>query len=290
MWHAITMPAVVPPVEPLRNISFPGLYSVRQFTDEAEARKTLATGYSVDKSWASLRQSDWEVAGLSTGKNIVTVYRKTFTVTPEWLKGLRGVQLMTNGAPSGPMEMAINGTVISGDRGPGEEPEKILATLKPGTNLLTVLAKAGGGGNGGFDNIYSLRRLPAGTFVDISGDWTGYTSDTDSAKVDFPAKGQWTMVRKMVTLTDEERAAGSIWIEIEGNLAAMSVNGHVLYNSSHYGAMYPPGHLYRVNITADLKKDGPNEIGMGPGSWISERFEPGPLEIGSVKLLLVPKK
>jgi hypothetical protein len=290
LWHAITMPAATPPVQPLHDIGFPGAFSVRQFTDEAEARKALAPDVTVDQNWRSMRASDWQVAGLSTGPKIVAVYRKNFTVTPQWLKGQRGVEVMTNGGANGPTEMAINGTRISGGDQPAATPEQVYTALKPGTNLLTILAKAGGNGNGGFDNIFSFRRLPKGQFVDISGDWIGFTSDSDSAKVDFPAKGDWTIVRKMVTLTDAEKAAGSIWAEVDGNPAAVSVNGHVLYFSSHYGAMFQPGQIYRVNITAALKKDGTNEIAVGPGSWINGQFVPGTLDIKSVKLLLVPKE
>jgi hypothetical protein len=290
MWHAITIPAVAPPEEPLHNISFPGLFAVRQFTDETEARKALAPDTAIDKSWRQMRQSDWEVAGLSMGTNIVTVYRKEFTATPEWLKGQRGVEIMTNGGPMGPIEMAINGTRILGGGSPDVTPEQVYAALKPGANLLTVFAKAQGNGNGGFNNIYSLRRLPAGEFVDFSTDWVGYTSDTDSAKVDFPAKGSWTIIRKTLTLTDAEKAAGSLWVEVDGNTAAVSVNGHVLYYSSHYGSMYPPGRMYRVNVTSDLKKDGPNEIAIGSGNWLNARFLPGDMDITSVKLLLVPKQ
>jgi hypothetical protein len=290
LWHAITIPAATPPVEPLHAIGFTGPFSVKQFTDEAEARKALAPGGDLDKSWRSMRQSDWEVAGLSMGPTVVTVYRKTFPVTAEWLKGLRGVQLMSNSdGPGNPIEMAINGTRLFGGGAPAATPEQILAALKPGSNLLTILAKAGGGGNGGFGTIFALRRLPAGEFVNISGDWIGWSGDTESAKVDFPAKGEWTMVRKTLTLTDAEKAAGSIWVEVEGGVAAVAVNGHVLYNSSGYGALYPPGNPYRVNVTSVIKRDGPNEIGIGDGNWLNGQFLPGHMDVASVKLLLVPK-
>jgi hypothetical protein len=203
------------------------------------------------------------------------------------LQGLRGVEIMSTGGPSGPLEIAINGKVVLGQPD-ADKPENVLAALKPGTNLLTFYCKSGGE-SGGFNNLYALRRLPAGKMIDISGDWTGITSDTSSEPVSFPSKGTWTLVRKNLTLTDEMKAAGSIWCEVDGSTAAVSVNGHVLYFSSHYGALYQPAKIYRVNITAALKRDGPNEIAIGPGSWINARFEPGDLEVGSVKLVLVPK-
>ncbi len=290
LWHAITIPAATPPVEPLHAISFPGLFSVKQFTDEAEARKALAPGLEVDGSWRSMRWADWAVSGLSGGPNVVTVYRKNFTVTPEWLKGARGVQILANGGPFGPLEIAINGTRVSGDGSAEVTPEESLAALKPGANLITLLAKAGGTGNGGSSHIFALRRLPAGEFVDISNDWTGYLSDDDSAKVDFPAEGEWTMVRKTLTLTDAQRAATSLWIEVDGSVAAVSVNGHVLYNSAGYGALYPAGNRYRVNVSSVIKRDGPNEIGIGGGNWINGQFLPSHLHVNSVKLLLVPSE
>jgi hypothetical protein len=229
------------------------------------------------------------VAGLTTGPNIFTVYRKTLEVSPAWLKSLRGVEVLTNGGPAGPLEMAINGTTIPNGASSTASPEAMLAAFKPGANLITFLAKAGGGGNGGFDNIYAFRRLPGGKIVDISNDWTGWTSDTTSEAVNFPAKGKWTLVRKTITLSDEEKAAGSIWAEVEGGVAAVSVNGRVLYSANHYGAMYPSGATYRVNITAALKKDGPNEIAIGSSSWINGQFLPGDVNVGSVKLVVVPK-
>lgn len=289
LWHAITIPALTPPVEPMHAIGIDGLFAVKQFTDEAQARKALARGAAIDSSWRQMRQSDWEVAGLTTGPNIYTVYRKTFEVAPAWLKGLRGVEVQTNGTPSGPLEMAINGKTIPEGATTSAPPEQVLAALKPGENLLTFLAKPGGGGNGGFDNIYSFRRLPAGKIVDMSGGWTAYTGDTSTEQVNFPAKGKWTLVRKTLTLSDEEKAAGSIWAEVDGNIAAVSVNGRVLYFSSHYGAMFRPGEVYRVNLTAALKKDRPNEIAIGPGSWLNGQFVPGDLHVGSFKLVLVPK-
>jgi hypothetical protein len=146
LWHALTIPAATPPVEPLHAITFPGLFAVKQFTDESDARKALATDLAVDLNWRQMRQSDWAVAGLSTGPNIVAVYRKTFSVTTDWIKGLRGVQVMTDGSPIGSIEMAINGTRISGGGTPDATPEQILATLRPGINLLTVLAKPGADG------------------------------------------------------------------------------------------------------------------------------------------------
>jgi hypothetical protein len=288
LWHALTIPAATPPVMPFHAIGFPGLFAVKQFTDEAEARKALAPDVDMDTTWRQMRQSDWQVAGLSRGPKIVTVYRKTFTVTPEWLKGLRGVQVLSNGSSAGPMEMAINGTTLSGGSSTPATPEQVLTTLKPGTNLLTLLARAGGDGNGGFGNIFALRRLPAGQMVDISGDWTGYLSDTESAKIDFPAKGSWTMVRKWLTLTEAQRGAGAIWLETDGNIGAVSVNGRVLYNSNP--SLYQPGNPYRVNITAAIKRDGPNELGMGVGNWLNGQFLPGPIEIKSVKLVFVPKE
>jgi hypothetical protein len=97
------------------------------------------------------------------------------------------------------------------------------------------------------------------------------------------------MIRKDLTLTDEMKAAGSIWAEVDGNTSAVSVNGHVLYYSSHYGAIYGPGPIYRVNLSAALNHDGPNEIAVGSGNWINGQFAPGDVNINSVKLVLVPK-
>jgi hypothetical protein len=289
LWHALTIPAAEVPVMPLHAINLMGTYAVKQFTDEASARKALAPDANVDSSWRQMRFSDWEVAGLSTGPDVITVYRKTFQVTPAWLKDLRGVEIMptSGGGPVGPIEMAINGKVVFGTPG-AEKPENVLAALKSGMNLLTFYCKSGGG-NGGFDGLYALRRLPAGKFVDISSGWTGQTGDTTTEPVSFPAKGSWTLVRKDLTLTDEMKAAGSIWCEVDGPTAAVSVNGHVLYYSSHYGAIYPPGQIYRVNLSAALKHDGPNEIAIGGGNWINGQFTPSPLEVASVKLVLVPK-
>jgi hypothetical protein len=289
LWHATTIPAVAPPVEPLHSIPVEGPFAVKQFTSEAQARKALAPGAEIDSSWRQMRASDWEVAGLTTGPNIFTVYRKTFQVTPAWYKGLRGVEVLTNGGPAGPLEMAINGKTIPDGTSRTAPPDQVLAAFKPGANLLTFLAGPGGGGNGGFDNIYAFRRLPAGKIVDISDNWTGWTSDTTSEAVNFPAQGRWTLVRKTLTLSDEEKAAGSIWAEVEGGIAAVSVNGRVLYPSNHYGAMYPSGATYRVNITAALKRDGPNEIAIGSSSWINGQFMPDGMKVGSFKLVLVPK-
>ena len=286
LWHALTIPAATPPVIPLHAITFPGLFDVKQFTDESEARTAVAPDAVVDNTWSKMRESDWEVAGLSTGPNIITVYRKSFTVTPEWINGLRGVQLMAMGDARGPLEIAINSSIISGGPSPATT-EQILAALKPGANLLTFFAKAAGDGNGGTNAVYALRRLPAGDIVDISSDWTGWLSDTSTAKVDFPAKGNWTMVRKMITLTAAQQNCSSIWLEADGNTAAVSVNGRVLYNSNP--SLYPAGNPYRVNITADFKKDAPNEIGLGTGNWLNGQFLPAELQINSVKLILVPK-
>ncbi len=287
LWHGLTIPAAEVPVMPLHAINIMGDYEVKQFTDEATARKALAPGFDTDGSWRSMRSSDWEVAGLTTGPNICTVYRRTLQVSAAWLKDLRGVEIMSTGGPSGPLEMAINGKVVLGTPG-ADAPENVLSALKPGTNLLTFFAKSGGA-NGGFNNIYALRRLPAGKFVDISSGWTGITSDTTSENVNFPAKGQYTMIRKNLTLTDEMKAAGSIWAEVDGNTAAVSVNGHVVYFSSHYGAIYQPGQIYRVNLSGALNKDGANEIAVGSGNWINGQFLPADLNIASVRLVLVPK-
>jgi len=85
------------------------------------------------------------------------------------------------------------------------------------------------------------------------------------------------------------KAAGTIWAEVDGNTAAVSVNGHVVYYSSHYGSIYPPGQIYRVNLSGALNRDGTNEIAIGSGNWINGQFSPGDLNIASVKLVLVPK-
>ena len=286
LWHAITIPSAKPPVEPLYAITFPGGYEVKQFTDETEARKAVGPDVHIDNTWQLMNQSDWETAGLTIGRDILTVYRKTFTVTPQWIDSLRGVQFMAsvNTDAKGPLEIAINGKSISAPASTAN----ILGALKPGANLLTILARAGGNGNGGFSSIFALRRLTAGKTEDISGGWTGWLNETESAPVDFPAKGDWIMLRKTVTLDDAGRAARSIWIEVDGGIT-VSVNGRVLYSSSHYGAQYPPGNPYLVNVTADIKRDGPNEIGLGAGNWLNGQFRPAPTQVNSVKLILAPK-
>ena len=48
--------------------------------------------------------------------------------------------------------------------------------------------------------------------------------------------------------------------------------------------MFPAHEYLTVNITAALKKDGPNEIGIGPSSWLNGSFTPDRLNIASVKL------
>jgi hypothetical protein len=287
LWHPLTIPAAEVPIQPLHAINLMGNYDVKQFTDEATARKALAPDADMSSGWQSMRSSDWEVAGLTTGPNICTVYRKTIQISPDWLKDLRGVEIMSTGGPSGPLEMAINGKIVLGAPD-ADKIENVLSALKPGVNFITFFAKSGGA-TGGFNCLYALRRLPAGKFVDISTDWTGFTGDASSENVSFPAKGQWTLLRKSLTMTDEMKAAGSIWAEVDGNTMAVSVNGRVLYFSSHYGAQYPPGKMYRVNLTAVLKKEGSNEIAIGSGNWLNGQFAPGPMEIGSVKLLLIPK-
>jgi hypothetical protein len=292
LWHAITIPAAQPPIDLYWPISLYNEFLVKQFIDEATARQALAPDFSTDKTWLNQRQSDWAAAGLSTGTNIWGVYRKTFRVEPAWLKNLRGVELMKHEDHYvTPGEMAINGVVVARNENTVATPAQILAALKPGDNLLTVLSNGRkGDGNGGFTSIFALRRLPAGEEVDLSADWTGYTSEVDSTKVSFPAQGQWIMLRKQWTLPEASRNVGSVWAEVDGAVAAVSVNGRVLYNSNRYGSVFPSRGTLRVNITAALKREGQNEIGIGMGSWLNATFSAtDKLDVKSVKLYLVPK-
>lgn len=286
IWHAITIPAAKPPADPYWPIRFVGDYSVKQFTDEAVARKALAADFSTDKSWRPMLESDWASAGLSTGTNVWAVYRKNIKVDAAWLANLRGVELMRHeGRFAGTAEMAMNGTVIARNEMPVATPEQILAALKPGDNLLTILASGRrGDGDGGVTTYFALRRLPAGKEVDISSDWTGYATEVDPASVSFPARGEWIMLRKQVTLPE---GAHDVWIDVEGDAAAVSVNGRVLYNSNRYGSIFPSRGVLRVNISAALRKDGPNEIGIGTGNWLNGTFSPARMEVRSVKLYLV---
>ena len=286
LWHAITIPAAKPPVDPYWPIRCLGECSVKQFTDEAAARKALAMNIATDKTWQPMLQSDWASAGLSTGTNIWTVSRKTVKIDAAWLKNLRGVELLRNDARfDGPGEMAINETLIARDDVPVATPAQILAALKPGDNLLTYLCNGRkGDGNGGVTSDIELRRLPAGKEIDISSDWTGYATEVDSAKVSFPARGEWVMLRKPVTVPGSARA---VWIEVDGDAAAVSVNGRVLYNSNRYGSIFPSRDVLRVNITAALRKDGPNEIGIGTGNWLNGTFSAARMNVRSVKMYLV---
>jgi hypothetical protein len=289
LWHAITIPAAQPPVDPLRALRFPGDYAVKQFGDAATARKALAIDFSTDPTWQTLHQSDWIAAGLATGQNLWGVYRATLDIDPGWLKNLRGVELSyQQGRYISMGEMAINGTLIARNEADAATPAQILTALKPGRNLITFLIRNTPDGDGGFYSNFALRRLPAGQEIDLSSDWTGYDKEVASSKVNFPAQGEWIFLRKMWTLPEAARDH-SVWIEVEGSAGVVSVNGRVLNAGNRSGGNYSVRGGLRVNITAALHKSGPNEIALGTSSWPYGSFSAAKMDVHSVKLFFVPR-
>lgn len=291
LWRAV--PPGEPPSRP--DDSWPvfayGDFMVKQFPDEASARKAMAPDHIPDDTWRTLPASDWASANLPRGRNLWAVYRQDIVLTPAWLKDLRGADLIRSGARSwwnNVREAAINGrTVMIG--GQPAKSEAVLAALQPGLNRLALLSSAGGDGNGGFYGQLGLRRIPgaSGEIIDLSRGWTVYPTDVDPQAADFPGKGAWGLARKTVRLP-EAAANCTVWIEIDGSPSAVAVNGRLRYASNNYGARIQPRPLL-VNVTPDVRFGADNEIAFGPSDWF-DRFEPRDLSVAAVKLILVPKE
>jgi hypothetical protein len=278
-----------------QDVSWPvfvlGKFDVKQFENEADARAAMTVGFVPGKDWQSLLTSDWACAGMKRSPGLWAVYRKTIDIDPAWLQDLRGVEFMQTPVRSwwnNLRDVTVNGLTIL-EKGRPVNQDKILAALKPGKNQLSLLSASGADGNGGFYGEMGFRRIPgaSGETMDVSSGWTAYPAETDPKPVDFPAKGEWLMARKNVNVPAKFKGS-DVWIEIEGNASCVAVNGRLRYVSNNYGAKLSP-HPYLVNITPDIRFGVDNEIAFGSGNWMV-RVQKYPVDVRSVKLILVPKK
>jgi hypothetical protein len=290
LWHSL--PAGEKPVKP--DTSWPafalGNFDVKQFENEADARQAMAAGYGVGKDWQSMPASDWASAGLKRKPGLWAVYRKTIEIDPAWLKDLRGVEFVQTPVRSwwnNLKDITVNGLIIL-EKGKPVNRDKILSSLKPGKNQLTLLSSSGADGNGGFYGEMGFRRIPgaSGEIMDISSGWTVYPVETEPQSVNFPGKGKWMMARKNVNLPVKFKGR-DVWIEIDGNASCVAVNGRLRYVSNNYGAKISPK-PYLVNITPDIRFGEDNEIAFGNGRWM-EHIQQYPVDVRSISLILVPK-
>lgn len=288
LWRALPAGEPPSPVDPSWPIFFLGNYEVKQFPTEVEAVAAMAPDYKISADWKSLPPADWASAGLQRSPDLWATYRKTFDVSPDWLADLRGVELVRTAVRSlwgNLRRVTVNGLVIF-ENGRNVNEDKILAALKPGSNDLAILTSGDKDGNGGFFGEIGLRRIPgaSGEIVSLQEGWTAYPSDTESVTVSFPAKGQWLLARKQVSIPEKYKDH-QVWLEVDGASTA-ATNGRVRYASNNYGAKISP-RPYLVNITPDVKFGQENEIAIADGNW-RDGIRIGKMDIQSAKLILVP--
>jgi hypothetical protein len=172
-------------------------------------------------------------------------------------------------------EIQANGVTIFRNGQP-EAPEKILAALHPGDNLLTFLAASQADGNGGFSGEFALMPVPCagGESVDLDKSWTIWTDETNSYETDFPASGHWLMARKSVWIPEQYRDR-DVWIEVRAlvpsHATGVATNGRFRYDSVSYGARFRRNPLL-INITPDIHFGQENEIVLAaPASTTSSQ-------------------
>ena len=78
-----------------------------------------------------------------------------------------------------------------------------------------------------------------------------------------------------------------VWMEVDGTVSSVAVNGRLRYVSNNYGAKISPK-PYLVNITPDIRFGEENEIAFGNNKWM-EHVQKYPVDVSSVKLVCVPK-
>lgn len=292
LWKAV--PAGDPPAKPplFWPIFVAGTFEVRQWDREADARKGMEVPLENADGWQSTFGADWASAGLRRGPELWAVYRKSFNVDPAWLKDLRGVDLIRNlqarSLWKNIRDITLNGVSI-GTGTSSIPPEKILAVLKPGKNILRLLSGADADGNGGFYGDIGFRRIPgaSGKVVDISKDWTAYPDEISPAKVNLPKSGDWMLVRKKVTVPRELQGR-EVWLEVDGSPLLASINGQLRYNSNVYGARIASRNLY-LNVTPDIVFGGPNEIVFSQSNALGE-LSSRKMDLNAVRLVFVPRK
>ncbi|HEY3417711.1 MAG TPA: beta-galactosidase trimerization domain-containing protein, partial [Armatimonadota bacterium] len=272
-----------------------GHYQVKQFDNEADARKALAPDSPTDESWQNLPIGDWASYGLRTGKNIWGVYHKTFTIDPAWLRNLRGVEALWQPWQMGacPQELYINGLQIFKNNQPMNE-SQLLGVLKPGTNTFTMICQGRNlDGNGGLFNPVSLRGIPCanGTVVDISKGWNIYTSDSDSYRADFPAKATSILARKSVFIPNSYKNC-SVWVEVKSTdpnqVTTVATNGFLRFIGVRAGDAYWRG-AFLMNITPDVKFGEENDLVIGQGRDFSVGLPTRPVSYEYAHLIFVPK-
>ncbi len=293
LWRAVPAGLPTPPLDPKWPARVIGQLSAKSFGSEAEARQALAPDLQTDDSWKAVLPGDWSSAGLPTGPGNWAVYRKTIAIDPAWFDGLRGVQPILNKFyADSTREVAANGITIFRNGKP-EDPQKVLAALHPGKNLLTFLAASNSDGNGGFSGDFVLLRIPAanGESVDISQGWTIYANETDSYRTDFPAAGTWLLARKSIWIPRQYQN-DNVWIEVDSSdprhASAVATNGRYRYASISYGARFRIEPLL-LNITPDIRFGQENEIDLGGSNW-NNKFAIRDGDFQSVKLIFEPKE
>ena len=289
MWRAL--PKVEKPLLKQDTESAKYLYNkyvVKQFENEADARKAMEVTATPGNDWSPTLPADWASAGLKTGSNLWAVYRKPFELDAAWLKDLRRVELAITDSRSSLShvdEIQINGLPIR-QKGMRINDDKLLSVLKPGKNLLTLLSNAGKDGNGGFSADMVLLRIPGGqgqTILPLNSDWTAYPTSTDPQSISLPRSGNWLMVRKSVDIPEKFKSC-QVWIEMEGAGLIVSTNGRSRYDSNVFGAEVQSQPTL-VNITPDIQFGKPNEIVIA-GSYSA--LKPKSIDLKDVKLIFIP--
>ncbi|MDR1304558.1 MAG: beta-galactosidase trimerization domain-containing protein [Verrucomicrobiales bacterium] len=284
MWRAVP-PGIQLQYEDYWPAQMFGQWLIKQFGTEAEARAALAPDYPTASGWTSGLNADWASLGLPTGKNLWAVHRKELTISDGWFDDLRGVELIWTWGRRNVMELWVNGSVIVS--GANTDHEKLFAVLKPGNNIVTLLVRAEDDGNGGRINEFMFARVPGkhGEALTVNDNWTVYPDETTPQPVSFPAKGEWMLARKKITVPEKYRDC-EVWLEARGATIG-AVNGRSRYNSNNYGARNRRAALL-INVTPDIKFGADNDVWLGAGNW-NDGIRPGPMDLQDVKLWFIPR-
>ena len=271
IWHGLVKNAVAPNPPLFRHLDLNHDWKLVQ-TDSVEKAMELM---KLDDQAAGLQPTElllWNTPGMNvkSGKGVVGLYRRDFTVPPGWEKGntltlaIRGqVYDSTLHGFFGPSTIFLNGTQIwTGNRLDSAFLD-ITANVKAGSNRLEVVHE----GNGLMSSFTVIRTPQADQTVDLAGTWQAVDGLNEVRQVTLPGEVETSFVYREITVP-REQAGKEVWLRVEG-AGTVIVNGRTRYWELGSGTTYPEPAAYEVNITPDIRFGETNRIVLANGAMLN---------------------
>ena len=293
MWQESGPTATPPVIQPFRTLDLSREWTTATFDTPAalDAFRPLPAAQQ-DKQFAPTPLVLYKDAYLPVGADRRALYRRHVTLTPGWLRNARQHLIMVaqwprNGLPGGG-ELWLNGAKVTDlTTVPFQGLQvDLTAALRPGDNLLEILAK-GSADNGGFAATVMLRRTVAPRrVINLAGDWHGQVSEDQQITVPLPGKFEGVYAYADLPVP-ADLAGKEVWVYADSadsnSTAWISTNGRVRY-MSYFGSRSENGRPLQVNITPDLRPGETNRFLLGTqtyaqGNWKTVKHDYRALEL-----------